>query len=87
MTISLILTVLLPSCVSKSEPVYIYRQLDLPEPPIFPAPVDENDTVIAVYDDVSDTVTVPLWWWLNLADFKADYDAFLKKIDSKYDSK
>jgi hypothetical protein len=37
--------------------------------PVFPAP----DSVI--YDDETDTVSMPLWYWQKIAEYKIDIDA------------
>ena len=38
----------------------------------FPDPIDENGNSIVTYDSESQTVSMPLWYWLKITEFAID---------------
>lgn len=81
------LSVLLPSCATRTEYIYCVEPVDTSVFPDFPAPVDADGKIIISFDADTDTISFPRWYYLAITDFKIDYDATLKRLDSKYDSK
>lgn len=68
------------SCAT--DPDVEYRIPDV----VFPSFPDPG---CAKYDETTDEVAVPLWWWMDLAEYKIDVDAVeqylggLKKMESR----
>lgn len=79
--------VLLTSCATKTEYIYVVSPVDTSIFPTFPVPVDSDGNSVIEYDSDSDMVMMPSWYLLAITDFKIDYKATLEKLDSKYDSK
>ena len=38
----------------------------------FPEPKDENGNIIVFYDEETDTVSMPLWYWKKIVRFAVD---------------
>ena len=60
----------LPSCRTVKEPE--------PDPitpsfPVFPSPYVEDVSVVT-FDDATETVTMPLWYWKAIVRYKIDVD-------------
>jgi hypothetical protein len=70
--ISLILSI--ASCKTTPRVEYIYETPDIVFP-VFPAP----DSV--TYDDETDMVSMPLWYWQKIAEYKIDVDAIESYIN------
>ena len=64
--VALFLTISITSCATKIEYV---RNIPAVSFPVFPPP----DCV--EYDDETDTVFMPLWYWQKIAEYKIDVDA------------
>jgi hypothetical protein len=62
------LTISITACETTPRVEYIHEIPDVTFP-VFPSP----DSVI--YDEETDTVTMPLWYWQNIAEYKLDVDA------------
>jgi hypothetical protein len=63
-----ILTVLTTACATRTKIEYI-REIPAVAFPVFPPP----DCV--AYDEATDTVSMPLWYWQQVAEYKIDVDA------------
>ena len=63
---ALVLTLSIASCATKIEYV---REIPAVSFPVFPTP----DCV--EYDEETDTVLMPLWYWQKIAEYKIDVDA------------
>jgi hypothetical protein len=63
-----ILTVLTTACATTTKIEYV-REIPVVAFPMFPPP----DCVI--YDEATDTVSMPLWYWRQVAEYKIDVDA------------
>jgi len=68
----IILTLLTTACATRTE--YI-RDVPAVVFPTFPPP----DCV--VYDEGTDTVSMPLWYWRKIAEYKIDVDAVAEYLD------
>ena len=75
--IAIILTILLISCASKPEYIFINKIPTLTFPD-FPDPKDVK------YNDESGIVSMPLSYWLSIVEYKIDIDT-LKKIYAEYE--
>jgi hypothetical protein len=62
------LTLSIAACKTTPGVEYIHEIPDV-NFPVFPAP----DSV--TYDDETDTVLMPLWYWQKIAEYKIDVDA------------
>lgn len=67
------LTTLSMSCATDTVVEYIVPDVVFPS---FPNPD------CAEYDEESDKVAVPLWWWVDLAEYKVDVDAVEQYLDA-----
>lgn len=38
----------------------------------FPEPKDENGNIVVKYDEATDTVSMPLWYWKKIVRFAVD---------------
>ena len=38
----------------------------------FPEPTDENGNIVVTYDEATDTVSMPLWYWKKIVRFAVD---------------
>jgi hypothetical protein len=52
----------------------VYETPDVPAFPIFPSP----DSV--TFDEASETVAMPVWYWQKVAEYKISVDAIEKYI-------
>ncbi|MDR1253344.1 MAG: hypothetical protein LBK62_14475 [Treponema sp.] len=70
----IVLTLLTTACVSAPRIEYVH---DVPAVtfPVFPPP----DCV--EYDEETDTVSMPLWYWQKIAEYKIDVDAAEEYLD------
>jgi hypothetical protein len=57
------------ACASEPQVYYVYEAPDTPTFPVFPPP----DAV--EYDEETDTVSMPLWYWQEIAEYKISVDA------------
>jgi hypothetical protein len=69
-----VLTISITACETTPRVEYIHEIPDVTFP-VFPPP----DSV--TYDEATDTVTMPLWYWQNIAEYKIDVDAIEKYIN------
>ena len=73
-------TLLMQSCATSRRPVYIY---DVPYVsfPTFPVPTETS------FNDTTNTVTVPVEWYIQLAEYKTEIQAIEKfyKLLSEYE--
>jgi hypothetical protein len=67
------------ACASKPQVFYVHEAPDTPAFPVFPPP----DAV--EYNDESDTVSMPLWYWQKIAEYKIDVDAIRDYITALRD--
>lgn len=70
----ILLTISITACATKIEYV---REIPAVDFPVFPPP----DCV--TYDEATDTVSMPLWYWQKIAEYKIDVDAardYLKRL-------
>jgi hypothetical protein len=68
------------SCAGIPRIEYVRLPAEVPAFPVFPAP----DCV--TLDDESETVSMPLWYWQKVAEYKIGVDAveeYLKKTNAK----
>ena len=63
---ALVLTISMTACATKIEYV---REIPAVNFPVFPPP----DCV--TYDEATDTVSMPLWYWQKIAEYKIDVDS------------
>ncbi len=70
----IVLTQSITACGTTPKVEYIH---DIPDVtfPVFPPP----DCVI--YDDETDSVSMPLWYWQKIAEYKIDVDAIEKYMN------
>jgi hypothetical protein len=61
----------LPSCSTVKEPDPITPIT--PSFPVFPSPYVEDVSVVT-FDDATETVTMPLWYWKAIVRYKIDVD-------------
>jgi chromatin remodeling complex protein RSC6 len=54
---------------------------DIPTFPVFPDPYP------VTYDDTTDMVSMPLWYWQKIAEYKIDIDAIESYINQIQDIK
>jgi hypothetical protein len=57
------------ACASEPQVFYVHETPDTPVFPVFPPPD------VVTYDDESDTVSMPLWYWQDIAEYKISVDA------------
>lgn len=76
----IVLTLPMQSCATNRQPVYIY---DVPYVsfPAFPVPTETN------FDGTTNTVNVPVDWYIRLAEYKTEIQAIEKfyKLLSEYE--
>jgi hypothetical protein len=60
---------LMMSCASNLKIEYVHEVPDIPAFPIFPQPN------CVTFDEESETVSMPLWYWEAIARYKIDVDA------------
>ena len=70
-----VLTVLTAACAGTPRIEYVYETPDVPAFPVFPPP----DPV--TLDEGSETVSMPLWYWQKIAEYKIDVDAIETYLD------
>lgn len=63
-----VLIPLITACVTKGKTEYIYTVPDV-DFPLFPDPEP------VVLDEATETVSMPLWYWQRIAEYKIDVDA------------
>lgn len=70
----IVLTLSMTACASTPRIEYVH---DVPAItfPVFPPP----DCV--EYDEATDTVSMPLWYWRDIAEYKIDVDAIEEYLD------
>jgi len=71
---AIVLIILITACVTTPRVEYI-REIPDVIFPVFPPP----DSV--TYDEETDLVSMPLWYWRKIAEFKIDIDAIKSYID------
>ena len=75
-----VLTVLTTVCAGSPRVEYVRITQDIPAFPVFPEP----DCV--TLDEGTETVSMPLWYWQKIAEYKIGVDAveeYLKKTNEK----
>ena len=63
-----VLIPLITACVTKSKTEYLYTVPEV-DFPLFPDPEP------VVLDEETETVSMPLWYWQRIAEYKIDVDA------------
>jgi hypothetical protein len=65
------------SCAASPETrvEYIYDTPDIPAFPVFPDPHPVK------YDEATDIVSMPLWYWQKIAEYKIDIDAIEEYVN------
>jgi hypothetical protein len=63
------------ACASELRVFYIHEAPDTPVFPVFPPPD------VVEYHDETGTVSMPLWYWQKIAEYKIDTDAIRNYID------
>lgn len=77
-----VLIPLITACVTKNKTEYIYTVPDV-DFPLFPDPEP------VVLDEATETVSMPLWYWQRIAEYKIDVDALedylygLRRVQTK----
>ena len=62
------LMLLMMSCVTKTRIEYVYENYDI----VFPQFPDPEPVA---FDDTTETVSMPLWYWQKIAEYKIEVDA------------
>jgi hypothetical protein len=77
-----VLIALTTACAGSPRVEYVYETPDIPSFPVFPDPHP------VIYNEETDTVSMPLWYWQKIAEYKIDIDAIeiyidrVKKLDN-----
>jgi hypothetical protein len=69
------LIALTTACAGSPRIEYVYETPDVPAFPVFPPP----DPV--TLDEEKETVSMPLWYWQKIAEYKIDVDAIEEYLD------
>jgi hypothetical protein len=67
------------ACASEPRIYYVHEAPDTPAFPVFPPP----DAVI--YDEETDTVSMPLWFWQKITEYKISVDAICDYLTILHD--
>lgn len=68
------LTLLTMSCVTRTKIEYVYEDYDVVFPQ-FPEPVSVS------FNEETETVSMPLWYWEKVAEYKVEVDAIQKYFE------